>query len=117
LLIASLAYAIAGYTRSDAVLLITLSVALMALYSALSPLSSVPLTIFGGPAAAGAMALVFAISSLGAFWGPAIIGALRQQSGNYSGSMLAVSAVLIVASTLVFAIGRAMRMATGAVRV
>ncbi len=117
LLIASAAYAMAGYSGSEAISLITLSVAVMALYSALSPLSSVPLTIFGGPAAAGAMALMFAISSLGAFLGPAMIGALRQQSGDYSSSMLALSAVLLAASALVFVVGWLMVGTKEAVRI
>jgi ACS family tartrate transporter-like MFS transporter len=106
LLIAAAAYASAAFAQNDTVSLLSLSVAVMALYSALAPLSSIPLTIFGGPAAAGAMALVFAISSLGAFFGPAIIGALRQQSGNYSSSMAALALVLASAGGLVLAIGR-----------
>lgn len=106
LLVAAAAYASAAFAHNDTVSLLSLSVALMALYSALAPLSSIPLTIFGGPAAAGAMALVFAISSLGAFFGPAIIGALRQQSGNYSSSMAALALVLASAGGLVLAIGR-----------
>jgi MFS transporter, ACS family, tartrate transporter len=106
LLVAAAAYASAAFAQNDTVSLLSLSVAVMALYSALAPLSSIPLTIFGGPAAAGAMALVFAISSLGAFFGPAIIGALRQQSGNYSSSMAALALVLASAGGLVLAIGR-----------
>ncbi len=117
LLIASAAYAVAAYASNEAVSLVALSVALMALYSALSPLSSIPLTIFGGPAAAGAMALVFAISSLGGFFGPTIIGALREASGGYSSSMLALSAVLLAASALVFAVGWMIAVTRGAVRV
>ena len=108
LLLAATACAFAAYARQDAVSLLGLSVAVMALYSTLSPLSSIPLTIFGGPAAAGAMALLFAISSLGAFLGPTIIGALRQESGDYSSSMLALALVLAAAGVLVLAIGRAM---------
>jgi MFS transporter, ACS family, tartrate transporter len=108
LLLAGCACTIAGFARQDAVSLLGLSIAVMALYSTLSPLSSIPLTLFGGPAAAGAMALLFAISSLGAFLGPAIIGALRQQSGDYSSSMLALALVLLAAGILVLAARRAM---------
>jgi len=109
LLIAAAAYASAAYAGNDAVSLLSLSVSVIALYSALSPLSTIPLTIFGGPAAAGAMALLFAISSLGAFSGPTIIGALRQESGNYSSSMGALALVLAAAGALVLAIGRVMK--------
>ena len=109
LLVAAAAYAGAAYAPNDEVSLLSLSIAVMALYSALSPVSSVPLTIFGGPAAAGAMALVFAISSLGAFFGPTIIGALRQQSGNYSSSMAALALVLAGAGGLVLAMGRVIK--------
>jgi MFS transporter, ACS family, tartrate transporter len=107
LLVAAGSCAIAAYARQDAISLVGLSIAVMALYSTLAPLSSIPLTIFGGPAAAGAMALVFAISSLGAFLGPAIIGALRQQSGDYSSSMAALALVLSAAGVLVLGVGRA----------
>lgn len=109
LIIAAASYASAAYAQNEAVSLLSLSIAVMALYSALSPVSTVPLTIFGGPAAAGAMALVFAISSLGAFFGPTIIGALRQQSGNYSSSMAALALVLGIAGGLVLAMGRVIK--------
>ena len=115
LLIAAAAFAVAAIARNDAVSLIALSIAVMALYSTLSPMSSIPLSVFGGPAAAGAMALVFAISSLGAFLGPTIIGALRQYSGDYSSSMAALALVLASAGTLVLAIGRAMMRRAAAV--
>jgi ACS family tartrate transporter-like MFS transporter len=109
LLLAAAAYATAAYAHNDAVSLLSLSIAVMALYSTLAPVSSIPLTLFGGPAAAGAMALVFAISSLGAFFGPTIIGALRQQSGNYSSSMAALALVLTGAGALVLAMGRVLK--------
>lgn len=109
LLVAAGAFAIAAIAQQNAVSLVTLSIAVMALYSTLSPMTSIPLTIFGGPAAAGGMALVFAISSLGAFVGPAMIGALRQYSGDYSSSMAALALVLASAGLLVLGMGRAMR--------
>lgn len=107
LLIAGVACALAAFAHQDAASLIGLSIGVMALYSTLSPLSVIPLTVFGGEAAAGAMALVFAVSSLGAFAGPSIIGALRQQSGDYSSSMAALALVLVAAGLLMFGVGRA----------
>jgi MFS transporter, ACS family, tartrate transporter len=108
LVIAGAACALAVFARQDIASLIGLSIAVMALYSTLSPLSVIPLTVFGGAAAAGAMALVFAVSSLGAFVGPAIIGALRQQSGDYFSSIAALALVLTTAGVLVLLMGRVM---------
>lgn len=108
LVIAGAACALAVVARQNTVSLIGLSIAVMALYSTLSPLSVIPLTVFGGAAAAGAMALVFAVSSLGAFVGPAIIGALRQQSGDYFSSIAALALVLTSAGVLVLVMGRVM---------
>ncbi|HEX5280120.1 MAG TPA: MFS transporter [Micropepsaceae bacterium] len=108
LLIAGVACAVAVFLHRDAASLIGLSIAVMALYSTLSPLSVIPLTVFGGEAAAGAMALVFAVSSLGAFVGPTIIGALRQQSGDYYSSIAALAVVLTGAGVLVLLMGRVM---------
>jgi ACS family tartrate transporter-like MFS transporter len=106
LLFAAAACAIAAYARQDPVALLGLGIVVMALYSTLAPLSSIPLTLFGGPAAAGAMALVFAISSLGAFLGPTIIGALRQWTGDFFSSIAALALVLAAAGVLVLAMGR-----------
>lgn len=108
LVIAGAACALAVFARQDAASLIGLSIAVIALYSTLSPLSVIPLTVFGGAAAAGAMALVFAVSSLGAFVGPTIIGALRQQSGDYYSSIAALAVVLTSAGVLVLLMGRVM---------
>ena len=113
-LAAAAGFTVASLTNANLPSLLALTVALIGLYSTLAPLSSLPLTIFGGQAAAGGMALVFAIASLGAFLGPAVIGVLYERSGSYGSSMAALALVLGASAVLVLAVGRVLALRTEA---
>jgi len=108
LLIAALGFAGASLGASDWLTLIALSVAVVGIYPALSPLITLPASFLGGAAAAAGTALIYAIGGLGAFLGPAIIGALKQATGGYAAGMAALAAALVLAAFLVLAAGRAM---------
>jgi MFS transporter, ACS family, tartrate transporter len=88
--------------------LLALAIAVAGILAAEGPFFSFPSSFLGGKAAAGGIALVSAIGSLGGFFGPSIVGQLREATGNYSASMAALAAGLIASGLIVLAVGRAM---------
>jgi cyanate permease len=62
-----------------------------------------------GLAVAGAVAVQNSLVSIGGFAGPALIGVLRERSGNYSSGMAMLAVVLVIAAAMVFVLDRAMR--------
>ena len=80
----------------------------MGLLAAFGPFFSLPSSFLGGTAAAGGIALVNAIGALGAFFGPVIIGVLKEQTGNYASAMAALALGLVLSAAIVLALGRAM---------
>ena len=108
LLVAAAGFAGASVASSDAVALVALSVAVVGIYPALSPLIGLPTSFLRGAAGAAGTALVYAIGGVGAFLGPAVIGVLKEETGDYAAGMAALSVALILAALLVLATGRAM---------
>ncbi len=101
------------FSGSATVSLIALAVAVIGILAAEGPFFSFPSSFLGAKAAAGGIALVSAIGSLGGFFGPSIVGALREATGNYNAGMAALAAGLIVSALIVIAVGRALRNGTG----
>lgn len=61
-----------------------------------------------GPAAAGGIALVIAISNVGSSLGPTMVGVIKQNTGGYGGAMAVFGVAEILAALLVIVIGRTM---------
>src|SRR5262245_17400186 len=76
LLLTGAGFVIASATSSNAVALFALSVSMIAPLMFLGPFWGLNSSFLGGRAAAGAIALVSAVGSLGGFVGPYIVGAL-----------------------------------------
>ncbi|MGZ5938574.1 MAG: MFS transporter [Rhizomicrobium sp.] len=96
----------AALVHSHAAVLISLTVAACGIYAALSVFWTLPTSFLGGTAAAGGIALINSISNTGGFFGPYLMGWLKQHTGGYSAGMGVLAAALIVAAILVVAIGR-----------
>jgi ACS family tartrate transporter-like MFS transporter len=107
-LLAAAGFAFASLMQDNVLVLLGLTLAVIGVYATLAPLSSLPLTIFAGPAAAGGFGLVFAIASLGGFLGPAVIGVIREETGGYAAGMAALAVGLVLAALIVLGTGRAM---------
>jgi len=63
---------------------------------------TLPSAILTGPAAAASFALINAIGSLAGFWGPWIIGVMKDRSGSFGSGMLVLSTFGFIAAVLVF---------------
>ena len=72
--------------------------------SVMSVFWAIPPMLLGGTAAAAGIALINAIGNLGGFFGPTMMGWLRDATGGYSGGLLVLAAALIVEAVLVAAL-------------
>ncbi|HTI01211.1 MAG TPA: MFS transporter [Acidisoma sp.] len=68
-----------------------------------------PSTLLTGAAAAAGIALINSVGSTGGFFGPAVIGWIRDATGGFSGAMLVLAAVMTITALCLIILGRAMR--------
>jgi ACS family tartrate transporter-like MFS transporter len=76
----------------------------VALRSLVGVFWAMPPLLLGGTAAAAGIALINALGNLGGFVGPAIVGALHDLSGGYTGGLLVFAGALILEALLVLAL-------------
>ena len=107
-LLAASGFAVASVTQNHFLVLVALTLVLAGLLAALGPMYSLLSSFLSGTAAAGGIALVVAIGTLGGFAGPTIIGVLKEASGGYAASMAALSGLLILTAAIVLVLGRTM---------
>ncbi|MBI1328650.1 MAG: MFS transporter [Alphaproteobacteria bacterium] len=82
-----------------------LIVAMAGVYAALGVYWTLPTSILGGVAAAGGIALINSIANLGGFFGPALMGTLKQMTGDYRSGMAALAVGMAVVAVVVFGLG------------
>ena len=97
----------AALLHTPLAVMIALTVAACGIYAALSVFWTLPTAILRGTAAAGGIALINSISNTGGFFGPSIMGWLKQHTGGYSAGLGVLALSLTLAAMLVVAIGRA----------
>ena len=98
----------AGFAQADLVVLAAVSLAFIGPIAAVPLLNSLPGSFLRGPAAAGGIALYLAITNLGGFAGPYIVGALKGQSASYTSAMTVLALGLLVTALIVVVLGPAM---------
>ena len=101
----------AALFTSHVAVLMALTLAVAGIYAALAVFWTLPPSFLGGTAAAGGIALINSISNLGGFWGPAIMGTVRQHTGGFAGGLGVLAAGLIVSAVLVLFVGRSITFA------
>ena len=69
--------------------------------SVMSVFWTIPPMLLSGSAAAAGIALINAIGNLGGFFGPTVMGTLRDATGGYSGGLLVLAGMLILEAILV----------------
>jgi sugar phosphate permease len=86
--------------------LIALSVAAMGVFSAIPVFWSLPTRFLSGTAAAGAIALINSVGNLGGFVGPYLIGRVRDVTGGFAGSLIAIAILLVGSAALAVSLRR-----------
>jgi ACS family tartrate transporter-like MFS transporter len=82
-------------------------VAAFGIYGALAVFWTLPTAILRGIAAAGGLALLNSFSNLGGFFGPTLMGWLKQTTGTYTLGMSLLAMMLVFAGISTVLIGRA----------
>ena len=91
----------ASVAPSDLLVLVALTFAVIGAVAVLGPFWTLPPSFLKGTAAAGGIALINAIGSLGGFFAPTIIGVLKQETGSYSSGLAVMAAGLIVSIMII----------------
>lgn len=100
---------IAAVTHVNFVLLPAVSLAGMAMYSALTPFYGLASSFLAGRAMAGAIALINMIGGfLGGFAGQYVIGMVRERTGSYAPALSLMAVSLLIAGAIVLTVGRGM---------
>ncbi len=70
------------------------------------PLWSMPTTFLSGSAAAAGIATINSIGNLGGFFGPAVIGWIKDRTGSFAGGLYFVAALLVLSAVLTLLLSR-----------
>lgn len=91
--------------HNPALIIASFCVAAFGIYGALAVFWTLPTAILRGMAAAGGLALLNSFSNLGGFFGPTLMGWLKQETGTYTLGMSLLAAMLIFAGIATLWIG------------
>ena len=108
-LLGALAMAASSLAHDGIFIMIGLTVALIGAFGFLATFWALPSTFLTGRAAAGGFGLILSIGNSSGFFGPYLVGWLKQTTPGYSGSLLALSGFLLLAATLTMIFGRSVR--------
>jgi ACS family tartrate transporter-like MFS transporter len=107
-LIAALSLATASVTQSSVPVLFALAVGLAGIYAGFGPFFSLPSSFLRGTAVGGGLGLVGLIGNFGSFFGPTLVGVLREGTGDYQTGMAALAVGFVISAVIVLAVGRAL---------
>ncbi|MGH6866782.1 MAG: MFS transporter [Methyloceanibacter sp.] len=100
LLLGAFAFAWSAYSGPLIPTLIALTLATAGFYAALGPFWSLPTAILTGTGAAAGLALVNSMGNLGGFAGPAIVGLLKEATGNFLAALLFLAGALALGALI-----------------
>lgn len=96
-LLACVAFIVAAFYLSQPVVAMSaFCVAMIGLYASMPPYWTLPTMFFSGTSAAAALAFVNAVSNLGGFFGPAIIGFLTQATGSFKVAVATLGVFVLI---------------------
>ena len=100
LVLAAAGFAWAAYAHSLVIALIAFTLAAMGYWSCMGPFWALPTRVLGGQAAAGGVAIITMIGSIGSATGPALTGKLKDMTHTYTAGLLVVAALALLGAIL-----------------
>ena len=94
------ALAIAAHSHSVSGTVALISVSVLGIFSMMGPFWAMPTALLSGTAAAAGIAVINSIGNLGGFFGPYMIGVVRNSTGSFKGGLLLVGGALAVSGCL-----------------
>jgi ACS family tartrate transporter-like MFS transporter len=108
-LVSAAGFLLAAMTQSPVLGLVGLTIGAAGIGGASPNIWIFPTTLLTGTAAAAGIALINSIGSTGGFFGPTIIGWVRDATGGFSGALLFLSIAMAVTSGAILVLGHSMR--------
>jgi MFS transporter, ACS family, tartrate transporter len=109
LFLAGAAFAWSAATLPLALILVALTLATVGTYAAIGTFWSLPTSILTGTGAAAGIALINSMGNTGGLLGPPIIGAIKQETGSFTGALLFLAGALVIGALIALIFGRAQR--------
>ena len=100
MLVSAVGFAWAALAHSLLIGLVAFTLAAIGFFSLMGPFWALPTRVLGGQAAAGGVAIITMVGSLGSFAGPALTGRLRDATHSFSAGLYAVAGVAVLAAIL-----------------
>jgi D-galactonate transporter len=97
-LIGAAGFAASAFIHSPVLGMVALSIAAMGDLCTRGPFWALPARFLSGSALAAGIALINTMAALGGFVGPTIVGYVRQATGGFTGGLLFLSALLVIAA-------------------
>jgi ACS family tartrate transporter-like MFS transporter len=116
MMIATAGFIAASLTHADLLVLVALALALVGIQAGFGPFYSLPSTFLSGPAAAAGVALVQTVGLLGGFVGSAVVGVLKEETGDYALGMAVLGLGMLASAVIVLGVGRAIALKPATVR-
>jgi ACS family tartrate transporter-like MFS transporter len=110
-LFASVSLMAAAFLGVNLWAILALTFASVGIYAALVTYWTLPPSFLAGTAAAGGIAFINSVGNLGGFFGPYLMGWLKQSTGGYAAGMYALAGFLIIPAIVVVLLGRARALA------
>src|SRR6202022_3642209 len=97
------AIAIAGvaYLTSLAAVLVAVTIGILSSYATFGPFWAMVASLLEGRTAAAGIALINSVGNLGGFWGPYVIGFVRNVTGTFRGGLLVAAGPLAFSAVFV----------------
>lgn len=97
-LVAAIGFACAAYAKNPWFAMLGLVVALAGQKSTLGPFWALGTSYLSGTAAAGGIALINSVGNLGGFFGPKLVGAIKDKTGSETAALLYLGGALLFLS-------------------
>jgi D-galactonate transporter len=99
-LVGAIGMAASTLSRDIVVEMLGLSLAVLAVSSARAIFWTIPTRFLTGVAAAGGLAFINSIGTLGGFFGPYMVGAIKDATGSFTAGIWAMAGILLVSALL-----------------
>ncbi len=107
LVLAAAGFAAAALMREPKLAVVGLALAFVGVHSFMPAFWCLPSALLRGTAAAGGIALINALGNLGGFVGPNLVGVVKNLTGSFSESLLALTGVALLGAGLTLTLLRA----------
>lgn len=108
-MVSAAGFVLAAMAPSPLISLIGLTIGAAGIGGASPNIWIFPSTLLTGSAAAAGIALINSIGSTGGFFGPSIIGWVRDATGGFQGSLLFLAGAMFATAIAILVLGRSMR--------